>query len=133
MEKDKASQELYGLLEHQKQLKDWLYEVEQRIFELEGTYLDETPNGNLVRGWDIDTKITRPRQIEGQERIFSCSSYQNWLESKSLIEIELENKKLVHTRPEQPAPKTKKARKSSSSKRDSAAGLANFDDGDEDY
>lgn len=130
MEKDKANQELHGLLEHQKQLKDWLRDVQQRIFELEGTYLDETPNGNVVRGWDIDSKITRPRQIEGQERIFSCSSYKNWLESKAIIENELEIKKLAHPRPEQATQKTKKARRSSTSKRDSGVCL---DDGDEDY
>mmetsp|Transcript_11410 Transcript_11410/g.11435 ORF Transcript_11410/g.11435 Transcript_11410/m.11435 type:complete len:140 (+) Transcript_11410:168-587(+) len=137
-EKEKVSlnQEIHGLLEHQKQLKDWLVEVEQRIFELEGSYLEETPNGNIVRGWDIDSKPTpmRPRQIEGQERIFSCSSYQVWVETKSAIENEVVETSRKTPRAESNGqsqqPKTKKSRKSTSTKRDSSAYL---EDGDEDY
>eukprot|EP01041_Mallomonas_annulata_P007313 gene7313-14911_t len=134
-EKDKipsSISELHGLIEHQKQLRDWLVEVEKRIFELETSYLEETPNGNIVRGWDIENKSTpmRPRQIDEKERIFSGSSYQIWMDSKSLHENEADRKSL-HPRTELTAQqsKSKKARKSSVSKKD----ISSFDDGDEDY
>jgi hypothetical protein len=128
-----SQQELNGLLDHQKQLKEWLNEVNQRIYELEASYLEETPTGNIVRGWDIDSKSTpmRPKQIEEKERIFSGSSYQNWIENKSLAETETE-KKANHPRTELPnqLPKSKKSRKSSSQ---AAKKEIYDDDKDEDY
>ena len=50
----KISDDLKKLLEHQKQLKTWLKQINKRIFELEEQYLDETQNGNIIRGWDTE-------------------------------------------------------------------------------
>ena len=44
--------ELAALLEHQKEIQNWLNLCEDRIFEMETSYLDETPGGNMIRGWD---------------------------------------------------------------------------------
>ena len=37
--------------------------------------------GNVVKGWDIDAKpfVGRPKIIEDKEKIFSQSSYSNWI------------------------------------------------------
>jgi hypothetical protein len=67
--------ELAALLEHQKEIQNWLNLCEDRIFEMETSYLDETPGGNMIRGWDLDGRPPLRRQPEEKERIFSGSSY----------------------------------------------------------
>lgn len=46
------AEEAAHLNELQKQLKEWLAEIEQRIWDLEEIYLQEAPHGNIIRGWD---------------------------------------------------------------------------------
>ena len=84
------SEEMQNLLEQQQQIEEWLRDAEQRIYELEGTYLEETPLGNIVRGWEVDCKpLTSTRGgIDEKERIFSNSSYQVWVENRSLQQPE---------------------------------------------
>jgi hypothetical protein len=63
------------LIEHQKEIKKYLKNVEKKIFSLEQTYLDETPGGNVVRGWEAESKPFNKKGIEPKERLFSNSSY----------------------------------------------------------
>jgi hypothetical protein len=81
----KETPEMKALIDHQQQIKSWLHEVERRILELETSYLEDTPLGNIVKGWDVDGKPNTSinRNIEEKERIFSLSSYHMWMESKS--------------------------------------------------
>ena len=79
----RVSDELTALIDHQKQIKSWLAEVEAKISTLEETYLEETTLGNVVRGWEQDGKSGPLFKMKGQEdkeKIFSMSSYQVWLE-----------------------------------------------------
>jgi hypothetical protein len=67
-----------SLREHEKQIKKWLLDVKKRIYELETSYLEDTPLGNIVKGWDIDGRppIMKLRgQCDEKERCFSNSSY----------------------------------------------------------
>lgn len=85
------SDELKQLIAHQAQIKSWLSEVNTRIAEMEESYLEETPMGNIVRGWEIDGKLLPLRSRGGgpgeeKEKIFSNSSYQCWLETKAQAE-----------------------------------------------
>jgi len=120
----KEVQELIaGLIEHKAQIQKWTVDIERKIYELEETYIEETPNGNIVRGWELDQKnpnANRSRQIEDKERIFSCSSYLLWMDSKTIFPAESENRKNSNSRADHSAnqPRQKKTRKSSSSKRD---------------
>jgi hypothetical protein len=80
-----GSDEMKGLLEHQKKIQSWLHNVNNKIYSLEESYLEETPLGNIVRGWEIDGKLL-PLKTKGQEereRLFSFSSYQIWMDKKS--------------------------------------------------
>jgi Histone acetyltransferase subunit NuA4 len=82
----RVSDEMKGLVEHQKQIKGWLSDVNSKIVQLEEAYLEETTLGNVVRGWEIDgSKPLAPKfkWQEDRERIFSLSSYQAFLDSKN--------------------------------------------------
>ena len=79
----RISEELRILTEHQKQIKSWLSEVQQKITTLEDSYLEDTTLGNVVRGWEVDGKAAPLFKMKGQEdkeRIFSNSSYSVWLD-----------------------------------------------------
>ncbi|RYH24023.1 hypothetical protein EON65_17145 [archaeon] len=80
------SEALNYLTEHQQQVNKWLSIVNAKIFELETSYLlDETPNGNVVRGWETDGRpppIHRTRAIDDKERLFSYSSYGYYVAKK---------------------------------------------------
>lgn len=80
--------DLKELLEHQVEIKDWLQMAEQRIYELEEAYLEGTPMGNIIRGWEIDGKplASRPKAVDDKERLFSNSSYQVYIDSKTVSE-----------------------------------------------
>ena len=115
---------LRGYIEHQIQLKKWLSDVEQKIVELEESYLEETPGGNIIKGWDVDSKSVpiRPRPMDDKERIFSCSSYQVWMESRASMENEaiLADKKAGNLRSDSVQPqKLRKHKKNSMTRRDS--------------
>ena len=78
------SEEMLELLKHHKQVRTWMRDVEERIAKLETSYLEETPMGNIVRGWE-QSKVfsSRSRRVADKERLFSHSSYTVWLESRS--------------------------------------------------
>lgn len=80
----KRRKELKELIEYEQQLKDLLRDLEYKIYELEGIYLEETPMGNILKGWEIDGKLfsSRPRTIDEKERLFSNSSYRVYMEGK---------------------------------------------------
>ena len=79
------STEMKAILEHQKQIDKWLSQAEQRIFDIEGEYLEETQaQGNIVRGWD--TSVLRGRsgtEDTTKDRLFSSCSYNTWINTKS--------------------------------------------------
>ena len=67
--------DIKDLLDYQKDIKKNLKNVEKKIFSLEQSYLDETPGGNVIRGWDGEAKPINKRGVEPKERLFSNSSY----------------------------------------------------------
>lgn len=79
-----VSEEMSELLAHQKEISTWMQEVKERMFALETSYLEDTPMGNIVRGWE-QAKIfsTRSRKISDKERLFTSSSYDVWLANKN--------------------------------------------------
>lgn len=90
-----CSEEMMQLLQHQKEISEWISSVKYRIYELETSYLDE-PNslGNVIRGWDADGRIgpIKKQISDEKDRLFSNSSYQVWSETKSQQEMENERK-----------------------------------------
>jgi hypothetical protein len=115
----RTSEEMKGLLDHQKQVKAWLAEVNAKIFSLEEQYLEETPLGNIIRGWEIDGKPLplKTREVE-KERLFSYSSYQVWFDRKIASENESYGEKRNRdstSSANNGAPKPKKQKRSSSS------------------
>jgi hypothetical protein len=112
------SAELQHLLVQARQVKSWIADVEQKIVELETSYLEESSMGmgNIVRGWDVDLKPVagRARAVDDKERVFSQSSYKVWLGNKAVQET-AGNKRTLESAVEIP-PKSKKLRKSVSRK-----------------
>jgi hypothetical protein len=96
--KESHSDEMNELLDHQKQIQSWMRDVEDRIVKLETSYLEDTPMGNLVRGWE-QSKIysSRTRKVTDKERLFSSSSYRVWLENKNRPPPVEEPKEVVTT------------------------------------
>lgn len=87
MEGKEDSAEMKDLLDHQKQIKTWLADVKKRIYETETMYLEETQLGNVVKGWEVDSRppLARVRgQCEEKERLFSYSSYETWADHKQI-------------------------------------------------
>jgi hypothetical protein len=123
-EKKKRKNELKELQECEIQLKDWLRDVEQKIYELEGQYLDETPMGNILKGWEVDGKpSSRIRSIDEKERLFSNSSYRVYMEGKFQSNDEMGRGRKANESSYQPK---KKARRSIKKE-----GI--YDDWDNDY
>lgn len=81
------SEELQELMNQQKQIRIWLTKVQNRIYELETTYLEDTSLGNIIKGWEIDGRPLLKKQCEDKERLFSFSSYQVWSDHKIQQEI----------------------------------------------
>lgn len=78
------SEEMLELLDHQKQIEAWRKQVQERILKLETSYLEDTPMGNIVRGWEA-TKIFTSRSrraVSEKERVFSGSSWTVWNENR---------------------------------------------------
>ena len=74
---------LQDLYEYQKDIKKNLKNVEKKIFALEQSYLDETPGGNVIRGWDPESKPLK-KGVEPKERLFSNSSHNVFLDYKPI-------------------------------------------------
>ncbi|KAF3162649.1 hypothetical protein TWF225_006734 [Orbilia oligospora] len=70
--------QLRDLIAKKKHSDKLLETLEDHIYKYETTYLEETQNGNIVRGFDNYIKGTVARRranITDQDRIFSSSSY----------------------------------------------------------
>lgn len=119
------SEELRRLLDHQLQIKRWSAEVNSKIYSLEESYLEQTPLGNIIRGWEIDGKPL-PLKMKGQEekeRLFSFSSFQIYSDKKwNTDATETAGEKRSHHAAAggnklSDGPKMKKSRKATSAKK----------------
>lgn len=76
-EYEKMKKQLKELLAKKRTLDKNLSAVEEEIYTREGTYLEETPNGNVARGFDGYMKGAQNKRRAGpseHDRIFSMSS-----------------------------------------------------------
>ncbi|KAF8456333.1 histone acetyltransferase subunit NuA4-domain-containing protein [Terfezia claveryi] len=74
---EKIRKDLRDMLQRKKLLDRNLAVLEDQIAKFEATYLDETPNGNIIRGFDNYIKGTAARRrnaIGDADRVFSMSS-----------------------------------------------------------
>lgn len=92
-----VSEEMKDLLAHQREIKEWQTLVNQRIYDLESSYMDEPSSlGNILRGWDVNGRTFPVRRgpVEDKDRLFSSSSYHIYLNMKTEQEIEAEKKSI---------------------------------------
>eukprot|EP01040_Poterioochromonas_malhamensis_P005573 gene5573-5990_t len=79
--------DLQSLVDHHQQIQQWIQMVNNKIYEMESSYLEDCVSGNIIKGWDIDGRnlpIHRSRSsIDEKDRIFSFSSYSYWMEKKN--------------------------------------------------
>jgi|AntAceMinimDraft_5_1070358.scaffolds.fasta_scaffold49314_1 hypothetical protein len=90
-----TSAEMAALLRHKEACAAALSSVELKIFELEESYYNETPSGNLMKGYDLytdtrekgvlDTKKKGVARMDPELRWFTYSSYSS---SKTLLSEE---------------------------------------------
>lgn len=76
-EYEKMRKELKELIDKKRFLDRNLNGMEEQIFKLEGAYLEDTNNGNVVKGFDSYVKGTQTKRRTGlneNDRIFSQSS-----------------------------------------------------------
>ncbi|CAM9573178.1 unnamed protein product [Ectocarpus sp. 13 AM-2016] len=83
------SDEMRILMQHRKELDESLAQLEAQIFHDEGSYIKETPCGNVIRGFETfhDSKLNaeqpkKSRMEVIEERIFSKSSFLFWQRSR---------------------------------------------------
>jgi predicted DNA-binding protein len=73
----------------QSEIKTWLQEVNRKIVEMEDSYIAETNLGNIIRGFDIDGKDQKKKVDDKdgvKEKLFSCSSYEVFIDTKMNME-----------------------------------------------
>ncbi|KAJ3053345.1 Chromatin modification- protein meaf6 [Rhizophlyctis rosea] len=83
-----AERELMELISRKKVVDKQLLELERKIFALETSYLDDTPYGNIIRGFDgyTNSRTDKKRSyLNEADRLFSLSSatWQKALEEKN--------------------------------------------------
>lgn len=93
-------QQLKLLKQQQGQLQQWLNQVNNKLYEIETQYLDDTPLGSIIRGWDIDGKTAPPsyrskNNIDERERLFSFSSIAFMQEKKASLANPVVEKSMV--------------------------------------
>ncbi|KAF8477422.1 histone acetyltransferase subunit NuA4-domain-containing protein [Kalaharituber pfeilii] len=74
---DKIRKDLREMLQRKKVLDRNLSALEDQISKFEASYLEDTPNGNIIRGFDNYIKGTAARRrnaIGDADRVFSMSS-----------------------------------------------------------
>ena len=89
---------LKELQESEIEINSYLSQVNKKIVEIEESYLAETNLGNIIRGFDIDGKSQRSsvKNPDEREKLFSCSSYEMWLECKiqqETVDLTIQEKK----------------------------------------
>lgn len=112
-----VSAQMAHLLNEKKRIREWLVQVDAKIYSLETMYLVDTAMGNVIRGWDIDARPLegRARLIEDKERLFSQSSFAAGLSALAVASAGDDKRKADASTAA--APKTKKMRKSKSGAR----------------
>lgn len=76
-EYEKVKADLRNLLSKKRNVDKSLNTLEEQLYKMEGAYLEDTPNGNVVKGFDNYNKGTQPKKRTGlseQDRVFSLSS-----------------------------------------------------------
>ena len=114
---------LEGLLEKKLELEQELAQLERQIFDLEGSYLEEsTQFGNVLKGWEGFLNAAQlknsgvKRAVKDGERMFSLSSVTSPLSSANEKHRKRDEKpSSKHTTPA--APSSKEHRRLSSSKK----------------
>lgn len=105
------SDEMKELLEHRKEIKSWIANINQKIFELETSYLEEHNSlGNVIKGWDPDGRTLPIKRTinDEKDRLFSNSSYEIWNNMKS-HEQEVVEKKLANSKFDPATPSASKS------------------------
>eukprot|EP01040_Poterioochromonas_malhamensis_P016557 gene16557-18825_t len=46
--------DLQSLVDHHLQIQQWIQMVNNKIYEMESSYLEDCVSGNIIKGWDID-------------------------------------------------------------------------------
>ena len=114
---------LEGLLEKKLELEQELAQLERQIFDLEGSYLEEsTQFGNVLKGWEGFLNAAQlknsgvKRTVKDGERMFSLSSVTSPLSSANdKLRKKDEKPSSKHATPA--APSSKEHRRMSSSKK----------------
>jgi hypothetical protein len=76
-EYEKMKKELKELINKKRTMDKNLNTLEDQIYKFEGAYLEDTSNGNIIRGYDnyIKTNQTKRRaSLNETDRLFSLSS-----------------------------------------------------------
>ncbi|KAE8895554.1 hypothetical protein PF005_g4661 [Phytophthora fragariae] len=99
METGGVSEEMMALYEAQRRAHETVLTLQAQIEEEEAVYLEETPHGNIIRGWDgfIDSKQPRkdanPKKIKPyseSEHLFSgCCFYSSMAGEPSLDLVDI--------------------------------------------
>jgi len=66
---------LARLADSQAVLTKWTAAVNAKIYELETSYLEETPQGNLVKGWEMEGRP--PCALEHKHRKMPVGPWQS--------------------------------------------------------
>ncbi|GMF20383.1 unnamed protein product [Phytophthora fragariaefolia] len=99
METGGVSEEMRALYEAQRRAHETVLTLQAQIEEEEAVYLEETPHGNIIRGWDgfIDSKQPRkdanPKKIKPyaeSEHLFSgCCFYASMAGEPSFEQVDI--------------------------------------------
>jgi chromatin modification-related protein EAF6 len=96
---DKARNHLKDLIERRNKLQNNLGTLEDRIYKEETDYLEGTPSGNIIKGFENYTKGTgssapgqrRRVPVNNEDRLFSRSSHTYNLNAVSFVLSSLSN------------------------------------------
>ncbi|CAH0516461.1 unnamed protein product [Peronospora belbahrii] len=99
MEPTSVSNEMLTLYDAQRRTHEMILAIQSQIEEEEAVYLEETPHGNIIRGWDgfIDSKQPRkdanPKKIkpytESEHLFSSCCLYKSMASEPSFDQVDL--------------------------------------------
>lgn len=100
---DKLKKELKELIVKKKTVDKALNSLEESIYKHEGAYLEDTQNGNIIRGFDGYLKGASNRRrsmFSDNDRLFSLSSstYLRTLQREPSVGIESDDAKAASTK-----------------------------------